>query len=230
MTTQTTKSAPAAVRARAEAAPTGPVRRRTQAERSEETKRRLLDAAAKVLSERGYAGLRTAEISRVAGVSRGAQLHHFPSKDELVLATLRDIYARGLERGRNRASAIDADADPIETIIADASDFFFSEEFFIGLDIVMSAGKDQALRQEALAVARGGRLPLEEIWVEALTARGIPAPLATDLLWLTLAIVRGLAIRTLWQDERDRFRRLYDLWRDMVRGYLTTHLAAAGDA
>src|SRR5271167_1148497 len=63
-----------------------------QEERSAETRRRLLDATVACLFERGYAGTTTTEIARRAGVSRGAQLHHFPKKDELVVSALEHLF------------------------------------------------------------------------------------------------------------------------------------------
>src|ERR1700735_5744766 len=63
-----------------------------QAERSAETRRRLLDATVACLFERGYAGTTTTEIATRAGVSRGAQVHHFPRKDELVVSALEYVF------------------------------------------------------------------------------------------------------------------------------------------
>ena len=63
-----------------------------QDERSAETRRRLLDATVACLVERGYAGTTTTEIASRAGVSRGAQLHHFPKKDELVVSALEHVF------------------------------------------------------------------------------------------------------------------------------------------
>ena len=63
-----------------------------QEERSAETRRRLLDATVACLFERGYAGTTTTEIASRAGVSRGAQLHHFPRKDELVVSALEHVF------------------------------------------------------------------------------------------------------------------------------------------
>ena len=51
---------------------------------------------------------------------------------------------------------------------------------------------------------------------------GVPDAVADDLLWLTLSIVRGLAIRRLWQHDPPRFNRLFRLWRTMVSGYLAS--------
>jgi AcrR family transcriptional regulator len=67
-----------------------------QEERSAETRRRLLEAAIACLSERGYTGTTTTEIAGRAGVSRGAQVHHFRHKEELVIGALEHISARRL--------------------------------------------------------------------------------------------------------------------------------------
>src|SRR5690349_22287634 len=68
--------------------------RRSNAERSAATQTRLLDATIECLIERGWAGTSTTEIVRRAGVSRGAQVHHFPTKDDLVLAAVEHLLAR----------------------------------------------------------------------------------------------------------------------------------------
>ncbi len=65
--------------------------RRTQQERSDATRALLLDATIDCLVERGYAATTTTEIAKRAGVSRGAQLHHFPAKADLVAAALEHL-------------------------------------------------------------------------------------------------------------------------------------------
>jgi AcrR family transcriptional regulator len=61
---------------------------RTQQQRREETRRALLDAAVESLIEVGFARTTTLEVQRRAEVSRGALLHHFPSKAELLVAAV----------------------------------------------------------------------------------------------------------------------------------------------
>src|SRR3984893_4948525 len=67
-----------------------------QEERSAETRRRLLEAAIACLNERGYTRTTTTEIAGRAGVSRGAQVHHFRHKEELVIGALEHICERRL--------------------------------------------------------------------------------------------------------------------------------------
>lgn len=59
-------------------------RRRTQAERRAATRALLLDATIDCLIEYGYNGVTTTRVVERAGVSRGAQVHHFPTKAALV--------------------------------------------------------------------------------------------------------------------------------------------------
>jgi AcrR family transcriptional regulator len=68
--------------------------RRTQAQRRATTRAALLEACVDCLLEQGYGGLTTAAVVARAGVSRGAQAHHFSTKAELVLAALRHVADR----------------------------------------------------------------------------------------------------------------------------------------
>ena len=56
----------------------------TNQERSTRTKEKLLQATLDCLSEDGYAAMTTGQVVDRAGVSRGALLHHYPSKSDLV--------------------------------------------------------------------------------------------------------------------------------------------------
>ena len=51
-------------------------------------RRRLMEATVECLVELGWEGTTTTVVSQCAGVSRGAQLHHFPSKQALGVAAV----------------------------------------------------------------------------------------------------------------------------------------------
>ena len=194
-------------------------KRRTQAQRTQETRTRILDAAVEVLRKKGYAHFRTADVAKAAGVSRGAQLHHFATKEKLVYATMEHVFQNVLETSRQRARALKRGEDPLEHMIADAREFFFSTPFFISLDIATSINNAR-FRNRLMAMVRDARLPAEQAWRQALVAGGMPDREADDLLWLTLALVRGLAVRMLWQNEPARFDRLLKVWRGVVESHL----------
>jgi AcrR family transcriptional regulator len=66
--------------------------RLSQEEKTAETRRRLLDAAISCLIERGYSNTTTSEIAERAGLSRGAQLYHFPKKEELLTNAVEHLF------------------------------------------------------------------------------------------------------------------------------------------
>jgi len=71
---------------------TSPAPPRLRQKRSEVTRRRILDAAVECLVEDGYAATSTLSIQQRANVSRGRLLHHFRSRDELLLAALDHLF------------------------------------------------------------------------------------------------------------------------------------------
>lgn len=199
-----------------------PRKRRTQAERADETRLRVIEAAATVLRRKGYAGLRTDEVARVAKVSRGAQQYHYPTKDSLVLATAAQLLSSGLERGRARAANALNESDPIEALIQDSMDFFLGPDFGVVLDLVLAGGKDKALRERIYGYSRNNRLGVEDAWLQVLCEHGLGRDKAEKILWLTISIVRGFAVRALWQRDEKLFRSLLDEWKLILSDHLKT--------
>lgn len=69
-------------------------RRRTQAERSAGTRQLLLDAAIGCLHAHGYAATTTMRVAEEAGVSRGAMLHQFRTKADLMTFVVEAVFER----------------------------------------------------------------------------------------------------------------------------------------
>jgi AcrR family transcriptional regulator len=90
-------------------------RRQTQEERSEGTQHRIITAAIEILSAEGYTAATTHSIAARADVSRGAMLHHFPSKDDLMLAVVRAAHEYDSVYMRERLARI---IDPLERFFA----------------------------------------------------------------------------------------------------------------
>jgi AcrR family transcriptional regulator len=79
------------------------------------TRRRLLDAAAHVLAEKGFAGMRLSDVGEVAGVQAPAIYYHFSNKEDLAC----EVFVSGLIRCRltleNTLKAHEDD-DPLERL------------------------------------------------------------------------------------------------------------------
>jgi AcrR family transcriptional regulator len=82
-----------------------------QAQRSEATRKALVDVGRKLFAKRGYADVGTEEIVRRAGVTRGALYHHFSGKEDLFRAVAEQVEE---EMTRRSAEAALAHQDPWE--------------------------------------------------------------------------------------------------------------------
>lgn len=67
-----------------------------QTRNTERTRRAVLDAATQVILEKG-AAVTLAQVAAAAGVSKSGLIHHFGSRDDLVIAVVEDVNARARE-------------------------------------------------------------------------------------------------------------------------------------
>src|SRR4051812_29958628 len=119
---------------------------RTQAQRRDDMRKALLDAAVASLIEVGFARTTTIEVQRKAGVSRGALLHHFPSKAELMVATIGHLAEM---RGRDlKRRAADLPAGPARTaaVLDLLWESFAGPMFQVAIELRAAARTDPDLR------------------------------------------------------------------------------------
>jgi AcrR family transcriptional regulator len=125
------------------------VKRLTRPMQREQVRRRLLKAAARLLSRRGYHGASVDAIAEEAGYTSGALYSHFGSKDGLFLALLEESLARRL-RGYEEAFAGPGDLRERAARAADASTRSLREDpaaFLLFIEFWAVAVRDRRLRR-----------------------------------------------------------------------------------
>jgi len=68
--------------------------RRRNIDRSATTRRQILDATVRLLESDGYGAVTNMRVAEAAEVSRGAMMHHFPTRQDLLAATVEYAYAK----------------------------------------------------------------------------------------------------------------------------------------
>lgn len=119
----------------------------TQAERSAATCERLLDATIACVIDRGYKATSLPEICRRAGVSRGAQLHHYATKEELVAAAVDHLFARRLRELENRLSRYSGSALDLPKVAGMLWSVYTGDTFYAWLELVVAARTNPTLRR-----------------------------------------------------------------------------------
>jgi AcrR family transcriptional regulator len=129
--------------------------RRTQAERRASTRGLLLQATTDCLVEMGYAGTTTSEIESRAGVSRGARLHHFPTKAALLAAAVAHIYSRASDNYAGAMERMGDNAGDFQTGYRLLWQSYCEPVHAAVLEIYMAARTDPELRAALQKISRG---------------------------------------------------------------------------
>jgi AcrR family transcriptional regulator len=107
----------------------------------------LLDAAVDCLVELGFTGTTTTEVTRRAGVSLGAMLHHFPTKADLLAAAVGHVMQRRQDEFRKAMTDIAPSAHRIDAAIDLMWEAFRGPTFHAWLELWVAARTDPELAE-----------------------------------------------------------------------------------
>ncbi len=185
--------------------------REPQQERSRTTRRRLIEAALDCFGERGWHGVTVAVIAERAGVSRGAAQHHFPTREDLVAATVDVLGEAQIDELRARAAELPSGPSRIARVVEMVLNLYTGPMFRAALQLWALASTDEALRTVLVPLeARVGR-EAHRVTVELL---GVDEsrPGMRELVQATLDLGRGLGLANLLTDDTRRRRQIAREW------------------
>jgi AcrR family transcriptional regulator len=165
-----------------------------RSDQKDATREQLLEAASKLLAEFGYAAFRVAAVAKEAGVSLGGMLHHFPTKDSLVVAVLERLSAKVLEQAIHDVSNVPDDADPFLVMAESARRFYAAPEFLTYLDIFLSVRRHTLVGDVAITLLPAQRSTMEELWLKHFSKLGISDMNGLLIIRTLWAVSRGLAL------------------------------------
>jgi AcrR family transcriptional regulator len=184
---------------------------RKEQQRSRVTRQRLMEACVECLVELGWAGTTTTVVAQRARVSRGAQLHHYPTRAELVVAAVEHV-------GRARAAEIVESAGGMpagprrtEAVLGLLADFYGGPLFAAALELWVAARTDEQLRDVVAPLETHLGREAHKVAVELLGVdEGRPG--MRELIQATLDLLRGLGLAGLLSDDSERRRRILRRW------------------
>lgn len=168
--------------------------RRTQEERRAETSARLLNASIELLLERGYSRFRIADAAALAGVSRGGQMYHFATKNDLINAAIEKVFESEANLARGRPSKA-TQAGILRESAAHIEDFLNSKLYQVSLNMLISAGASEHIADENRAISARNRAKIESAWIDRLVDAGTDRKKAEDVLWVMWSVQRALALQ-----------------------------------
>lgn len=198
----------------AQRAPKG---RRTQEERRAATQTALLEATLHCLGSDGYAATSITSITRQAGVSRGALLHHYPAKNELIANAIVYFYRQRLQRFSEKLLGADTDKLSLaDRLLVLKNDFQTWYDTALEIEVALRTNPEIADLQQRI-----GEQDSEEMTrqYEQLFPEFAATGHARALVGVACYLMRGLAGNSPGAESDRRFR----LCVDMLQGYLDDH-------
>lgn len=173
----------------------------------------LLDAAVESLIELGFARTTTLEVQRRAGVSRGALLHHFPSKALLLVATIDHLAVlRGLDL-RARSTGLPTGPRRVDAVLDLLWECFAGPLFHVAMELSAAARTEPDLRAVLTEVERDIH---ERIIRQAADLFGptiASRPGFRTAMDLTLHFMMGAATTALVHGEAAPIQAMVDRWK-----------------
>jgi AcrR family transcriptional regulator len=182
--------------------------RRTQEQRSAETRARLLDATIDCLVRYGYAGTTTPRVAEMAGVTRGAQVHHFGSKNELVIAALKHLASKRTAAAVAEVGDLAASEDPLGAVLDLLWELHQGPIFIATVELWVAGRTDPALGREVAkfeSIVQNSLIAAVAQFVPEQTNKAV-----LDFLYTAMDALRGILIASYADTDQSRARRRWD--------------------
>jgi AcrR family transcriptional regulator len=177
--------------------PQGPGQEGWQAHKSESTRTQILDAAVECIVELGYANTTALKISERANLSRGATLHHFRSKSDIIAATVDYLYEKRKRAFSTSAAKLPTDTDRVKLAVQAYWEHANHPLFVAFFELSVAARHDEQLNKIL-----------------------VPAQQKFDEEWYAIA----LDLFPEWKSDAKAFKFALELSQTMMEGMAISHL------
>jgi AcrR family transcriptional regulator len=195
--------------------------RRSHAERSEETQRRAVAAAIACLHRVGFASTTTSQVADEAGISRGAMLHQYPTRADLMLAVVRRVYDEERELYRAAFDAVEGRLSDKMLAIPEITWRILSRpEALAVLEILIEGRSDPTLAGPLAELQAQIETEAKDGMLRRFPSKGFAElPERAALHRVFVAAIRGLSIDSLRPGQTEEIqqsvqllRRFMELW------------------
>jgi AcrR family transcriptional regulator len=181
---------------------------RTRQKQSKDRHQEILEAAARVITDRGLGETRISDIAERCGVSPGLILYYFESKDRLLVEALtyaNDKYYLAQARDLRRLGTARERFERLVDLSVPGllPDFERLEEWALWIEIWVRALRDPALAKEAQVLDRRWRQSIADIVRSGRETGEFPGGADPDEIGTQLgSLIDGMAIQVLMNDSQ----------------------------
>jgi AcrR family transcriptional regulator len=185
------------------------------------TRERLVDVGVEQLVARGYAGISTVAVQQAAGVSRGALLHHFPTREALLTAVIHRLLELHESAAREVLARTPPDTDPLRRAVTALYAVMQRPAFLAQLDLWTAARTDPHLARLVSGVERRAGHDLARVVDDAFGLEFTGLPGYRAVARLTVQVLRGLALTDVLRTDPASADAALEDWIAIVHRLLT---------
>ncbi len=188
-----------------------------QAQKSAATRKLIIESAIKCFVDLGYSNTTTTAIAERAGLSRGAMLHHFPSKIDIVKAAVDYLHGKRLRAVRRAVPRAGAGEDRVRSNLEAYWRDVRHPMFVAFFELVVAARTDRELAD----ILQPAQEAFDREWHR--TAREVFTEWQVDdatfdvALDLSRYVIEGMAISNLMNRQGGRDEKVLDYLEDKLR-------------
>ncbi len=190
--------------------------RRTHEERSTETRLRMMNATLDCLIEEGYLNTTMHRISARAGMSRGAQTHHFPVKIDLIVAATEHLFNEFAENVDEIARKSRGGSTLDEFIDEVWARFFGGKFMYASLELIVASRSDPELNARLVPLIRNLHASLDRTWLTFFKGHDAAVGRPDVLLNLTLCLFRGMVVQSVLRKDPQYYDDLLSAWKRII--------------
>ncbi|MFP3344143.1 TetR/AcrR family transcriptional regulator [Halomonas sp. ATBC28] len=191
-------------------------KRQNQEERSRQTQARVTQATIECILEKGIRATSTVDVARLAGVSRGALVHHYPSKTLLMQAALEDLLSREVESVREMAVKVKAGELNFDSLLKALHEHFKGDLYMVTLEYLTNARTDPDIMKVLIPLAAKFNDSLEQIWEQLVASSKHTSHQNRVALNATLCMMRGMGAQSIWRDDPELYRDMLLFWKETL--------------
>lgn len=123
--------------------------RATKEEKVKARKKRITDALKRLLQKSVYSQISIQEIADEAGYSKGGVLHYFPTKDDIYIELINELY-KELDHNHRRILQIDLNAEeiaPISSLLSVESFILDRSNIIILINVILYSFENETIRE-----------------------------------------------------------------------------------
>lgn len=177
---------------------------------------RILPATLEIVDSIGLHETSISRVSERAGMSRGAVLHHYKTKLQLIVAAYEHLLVTQLDQIGRVATKVSDEDLTFDDFMTDLWGRYSGPLLMVTLDYLSVARTNDELRAEIIPLALKFNMGLNDIWQRLFANSSTVGTTASTYLNLTLCVARGMGVQSIWRNETAYFDTIFAEWKNVL--------------